>query len=62
MQAAVGDRVIIRGKTVEAPDRHGTITEVRGEDGDGPYVVKFDDGHESVVLPGGDFIVEHATS
>ena len=61
MQAAVGDRVIIRGRTVEAPDRHGTIAEVRGENGDGPYVILFDDGHESVVFPGGDFIVEHVT-
>ncbi len=60
MRAEVGDRVVIRGRTVEAPDRHGTIAEVRGEDGAGPYLVRFDDGRESVVFPGGDFIVEHS--
>ena len=59
MKAQVGDRITIRGRTVETPDRHGEIIEVRGADGAAPYVVKFDDGHESVVYPGGDVLVEH---
>lgn len=59
MQAKAGDRVTIRGRTVENPDRHGEIIEVRGPDGAGPYVVRFDDGHESIVYPGGDFVLEH---
>ncbi|WP_167043940.1 DUF1918 domain-containing protein [Salinibacterium sp. ZJ454] len=58
MRAQQGDRIIIRGKTVESSDRHGEIIEVRGPDGGPPYTVRFDDGHESVVYPGGDFIVE----
>ena len=61
MQAQAGDRITIRGKTVGNPDRHGEIIEVRGEHGEAPYVVKFDDGHESIVYPGGDVIVEHST-
>ncbi|MFD1212139.1 DUF1918 domain-containing protein [Arthrobacter sp. GCM10027362] len=62
MNAAKGDRIIIRGRTVESPDRHGEILEVRGEGGAPPYFVRFDDGHESVVFPGGDFVVEKASS
>jgi hypothetical protein len=62
MNAAQGDRIVIRGRTVESSDRHGEILEVRGEDGTPPYFVRFDDGHESVVFPGGDFVVEKAGS
>ena len=58
MNAAQGDRIIIHGRTVGAADRHGEIIEVKGENGEPPYLVKFDDGHESVVFPGGDFAVE----
>lgn len=58
MKAAQGDRITIRGKTVESSDRHGQIIEVHGADGAPPYVVRFDDGHETTVIPGGDFIVD----
>jgi uncharacterized protein DUF1918 len=58
MKAVQGDRIIIRGKTVEASDRHGEIIEVRGADGAPPYFVRFDDGHETVLYPGADFIVQ----
>jgi Domain of unknown function (DUF1918). len=59
MQATVGERIVIRGKTVEVPDRHGEIVEVRGPDGTPPYLVRFDDGHETLVFPGTDTTVEH---
>jgi hypothetical protein len=59
MKAQAGDRITIRGRTVEAPDRHGEVIEVRGADGGPPYLVRFDDGHESIVYPGGDVVVEH---
>ncbi|TFB58252.1 DUF1918 domain-containing protein [Cryobacterium sp. Hz7] len=59
MHAAQGDRVVIRGKTVEAPDRHGEIVEVRGLDGEPPYLVRFSEGHESILFPGTDFMIEH---
>ncbi|WP_081882112.1 DUF1918 domain-containing protein [Cryobacterium sp. MLB-32] len=60
MRASQGDRIIIRGKTVEAPDRHGEVTEIRGTDGGPPYLVRFDDGHETMVFPGPDFVVDHS--
>jgi hypothetical protein len=53
---------VIRGKTVESVDRHGEIIEVRGTEGGPPYLVRFDDRHESVVYPGSDFVVAHAES
>ncbi|MCA4131313.1 DUF1918 domain-containing protein [Arthrobacter sp. M4] len=58
MKAVVQDRIIVRGRTVGAADRHGVIIEVKGEQGAPPYVVRFDDGHESTIFPGGDFVVE----
>jgi len=60
MQAAVGDRIIIHGNKVGAADRHGVITEVKGHEGEPPYEVKFEDGHESLIFPGGDFTIKHA--
>ena len=60
MRASVGERIVIRGMTVEMPDRHGEIVEVRGEDGAPPYLVRFDDGHETLVFPGSDASVEHS--
>lgn len=60
MKAAEGDRIIIRGHTVESSDRHGQIIEVKGEDGAPPYRVRFDDGHETIVFPGGDFSIDRS--
>ncbi|TFD45178.1 DUF1918 domain-containing protein [Cryobacterium frigoriphilum] len=62
MRATQGDRIVIRGKSVGNPDRHGEILDVRGEDGGPPYEVRFHDGHRSVVYPGSDFIIEHVSA
>lgn len=62
MRAMQGDRIVIRGKTVETPDRHGEIIEVRGQENGPPYLVRFADGHESVIYPGADFVIEHVDS
>lgn len=59
MEAREGDRIVIRGRTVGSPDRQGEVIEVRGADGSPPYVVRFDDGHESVIQPGLDFELVH---
>lgn len=60
MQATVGDRLLVRGKNVGLADRHGEIVEVRGTDGGPPYLVRFADGHEALVFPGPDCVVERA--
>ncbi|WP_035794082.1 DUF1918 domain-containing protein [Kitasatospora mediocidica] len=59
MQATVGDRLHIHSRAVGIVDRTGEIIEVHGQDGEPPYLVRFDDGHESLVFPGPDSTVEH---
>lgn len=59
MQIAVGSRIVIHGARVGDGERHGEVLEVRGEGGAPPYLVRFDDGHESLIFPGADCEVEH---
>ncbi|WP_054816841.1 DUF1918 domain-containing protein [Nocardia arizonensis] len=60
MIANVGDRLHVHGHVVGEADRRGEIIEVRGHDGSPPYVVRFADGHESLMYPGPDTVVEPA--
>lgn len=59
MQATVGDRLHVHSNVVGARDRVGEIVEVRGHEGAPPYLVRFPDGHETLVFPGPDCVVEH---
>lgn len=59
MQAAAGDRLHVHGNAVGQPDRTGEIVEVHGGAGEPPYLVRFDDGHTSLMFPGPDAVVEH---
>jgi Domain of unknown function (DUF1918) len=58
MQATVGDRLHVHSKTVGDPDRIAEIVEVRGIEGAPPYLVRFPDGHETLVYPGSDSVIE----
>ncbi|MEU6130958.1 DUF1918 domain-containing protein [Saccharopolyspora sp. NPDC047091] len=58
MRATIGDQLHVHSRTVEETDRTGLILEVRGTAGAPPYLVRFDDGHERLVYPGPDCIVE----
>jgi hypothetical protein len=60
MQARVGDRLLVHSHAVGQGERHGRIVEVRGREGGPPYLVRFDDGHEALVFPGPDAVVEPA--
>jgi hypothetical protein len=60
MRAAVGDRLHVHGHTVGENDRLGEIVEVRGSNGEPPYLVRFEDGHEGLVFPGPDAVIERA--
>lgn len=62
MHAAVGDQLHIHSNAIGRVDQKGTITEVRGADGQPPYVVRFEDGHEGLIYPGPDCNVEPAQS
>jgi hypothetical protein len=59
MHAEVGDRLHMYGRTVGTGERMAEIVDVRGERGEPPYLVRFPDGHESLVYPGPDCLVEH---
>jgi hypothetical protein len=58
MQARVGDRLHVHGRTVDHADHWAEIIEVRGSDGGPPFVVRYADGHTAVVFPGPDAVVE----
>jgi len=59
MHAVVGDRLHFHGRNVGDHPQASEIIEIRGKDGSPPYVIRHDDGHESVVFPGPDAWVEH---
>ena len=61
MQARVGDRLCVHGRTVGRTDHRAEIIEVRGTAGGPPYLVRYEDGHEAVVVPGPDAVVEPGT-
>ncbi|MER7077835.1 protein of unknown function [Saccharopolyspora kobensis] len=58
MRAAVGDQLHVHSKHVDEADQIAEILEVRGPDGAPPYFVRFKDGHEGLVYPGGDCEIE----
>jgi hypothetical protein len=62
MNAAIGDRLVIKGHRVGEHDRDAEILEVHGPDGAPPYLVRWDDGSEGLFFPGSDAIVEHFPS
>jgi hypothetical protein len=62
MRAAVGDRLHVHGRVVGTSDQTSEILEIRGRDGEPPYLVRHPDGHEALVFPGADASVEHPQS
>jgi hypothetical protein len=59
MHAVVGDRLRVHGRAAGTSDQTSEIIEVRGQNGEPPYVVRHDDGQEALVFPGSDALVEH---
>jgi hypothetical protein len=59
MQASVGDHLHVHGRVVGEADHLGEIVEVRGAHGEPPYRIRYPDGHETLVYPGPDAVVEH---
>lgn len=54
-----GDRLVVRAHRQGDIPRNAEILEVLGENGP-PYRVRWQsDGHESIVYPGSDAIIEH---
>lgn len=60
MRAHVGDAITVPGRRVGDAERHGQIVEVRGSDGQPPYVVRWDhDDHDHVLYPSPELVVLH---
>ena len=60
MKAAVGDRIMVPGLHVGDATRCGEVIEVKGAAGEPPYLVRWDDGHEAVFVPGSGVRVDPA--
>jgi DNA excision repair protein ERCC-2 len=52
MKAQKGDRIVLAGEQVDRPTRDGEVLEVRGKDGEPPYLVRWSDGHTGLLYPG----------
>jgi Domain of unknown function (DUF1918) len=61
-QVRAGDVVVIAGHRVGEVERTGEILEVLGSADRQHFLVRWDDGHESVYYPGNDATVRGARS
>jgi hypothetical protein len=59
LHARPGDRLVVRGHHQGESQRDGEIVKVLGDHGAPPYLVRWDDGHESEVFPGSDIFIQH---
>ncbi|MER5177886.1 DUF1918 domain-containing protein [Streptomyces sp. NPDC002896] len=59
MRATQGDHLLVHGRIVGQHDKVAEIVEVLGTDGNPPFRVRFEDGHEAVMSPGPDSVVQH---
>ncbi|WP_028852204.1 DUF1918 domain-containing protein [Thermocrispum municipale] len=57
MHASTGDKILVHGPKVGVAEQHAEIIEVRGENGRPPYLVRFEDGRETLMYPGPDAVV-----
>ncbi|HEV2087518.1 MAG TPA: DUF1918 domain-containing protein [Cryptosporangiaceae bacterium] len=57
MQAHIGDRVHVHSYSGSV--QWGEVLDVRGSDGQPPYLVAFDDGYQGLIFPSPDAVVEH---
>ena len=58
-RAHVGDLVVVHGHRLGESSRTGEILEVLGVPEHEHYRVQWDDGHESVFIPGSDAVIRH---
>lgn len=59
MRAVVGDLLRIKGHRIGEPDRDAEILEVHGADGEPPFLVRWEDGHQGLMFPESDAEVVH---
>ncbi len=59
MHASKGDRLVVHGRVVGKEDHVVEIVEVLGPNGNPPYRVRAANGHETIMSPGPDSVVDH---
>ncbi|MEU5421357.1 DUF1918 domain-containing protein [Streptomyces sp. NPDC001407] len=59
MHASKGDKLVVHGRTVGQQDHVVEIVEVLGSKGAPPYRVRAENGHETIMSPGPDSVVDH---
>jgi hypothetical protein len=59
MRAQVGDELTVKGRHQGDDERHGEITKVIGPDGAPPYLIRWQDGHDSLFFPASDAEITH---
>lgn len=59
LQARPGDRLVVRGHHQGELPRDAEVVKVFGKNGTPPYLVRWEDGHESEVFPGSDVFIQH---
>ena len=59
MRANAGDELVVKGRHSGDDDRKAVIIEVHGKEGAPPYLVRWTDGHQSVLFPSSDSVIEH---
>ncbi|MDQ0374716.1 DUF1918 domain-containing protein [Cellulomonas humilata] len=58
MKAAAGDRLVVAGAHLGDTARDAEVLEVRGADGEPPFLVRWSDtGHIGLVYPGPDAVI-----
>ncbi|HEY0903349.1 MAG TPA: DUF1918 domain-containing protein [Marmoricola sp.] len=59
VEAKVGDRLVVESNRVGQPRKVAEVLEVRGQEGEPPYLVRWADGHEGLMFPGPDAHIDH---
>jgi hypothetical protein len=60
MKAHVGDRLHVHGRVVGHTERTAQIVEIHESTPGAPiFTVRYEDGHQSLIYPGPDTVVEH---
>jgi hypothetical protein len=54
MNAKVGDEIVVDATVTGGPRREGEIIEIRGAGDVVHYLVRWDDGHQTLFYPGSD--------
>lgn len=61
MRAHPGDRIVLAAPQTAGATREGVVRDVRGPNGEPPYLVEWSDGHQGLFYPGAGALLSVAT-